>query len=87
MGLRCCLSFSLISVSGFYSLVAVCRPLLEVASLAVEHGLSGTWGSVGVVGVAPGLKSCRFWDPEHKLNSCDARACCSTACGIFLDQA
>ena len=70
-------------VSGFYSLVAVCRPLIAVASLVVEHGLSGTWGSVDV---AHELNSCRFWDLEHKLNSCDAMVCCSTECGIFLDQ-
>ena len=41
-GLHCCKGFSLASASGGSPLVAVHRLLLiEVASLAVEHGLYG----------------------------------------------
>ena len=38
-GLCCCEGFSLIVVSGGYSLVVVCGLLIVVASLVVEHGL------------------------------------------------
>jgi len=37
--MRCCEGFSLVVVSGDYSLVAVCRLLIAVSSLVVEHGL------------------------------------------------
>ena len=37
--LHCCMGFSLVVASGGYSLVAVCRVLIVVASLAAEHGL------------------------------------------------
>ena len=43
LGLRSCLDFSLVSRSSGYSLVVVLRLLLAVASLAVEHRLSGAW--------------------------------------------
>ena len=36
------LSFSLVAGSKGYSLVAVCRLLIAVASLVEEHGLQGT---------------------------------------------
>jgi len=41
LGLPCCMGFSLAVASGRwgYSLVAVCRPLIAVASLVMEHGL------------------------------------------------
>ena len=39
LGLCCCMGFSLVVPSGGYSLVAVYRASLAVASLAVEHGL------------------------------------------------
>ena len=38
-GLCFCEGFSLIVVSGGYSLVVVCGLLIVVASLIVEHGL------------------------------------------------
>ena len=38
-GLRCCTGFSLVAVSGGYSLVAVLELLIAMASLAVGHGL------------------------------------------------
>ena len=44
--------FSLVVVSGGYSLVAVLQLLIAVTSLIVKHGLYGAWASV-VVG--PGL--------------------------------
>ena len=49
--LLCCTSFSPVAVIWGYSLVVVCRLLVAVASLAVEHGLCGLWTSVVVVRV------------------------------------
>ena len=45
LGLCCCTGFSLVSESGDYSLVAVCRLLIAVASPVEEKGL-WTTGSV-----------------------------------------
>ena len=39
LSLCCCMGFSLVTVSGGHSLVAVHRFLIEVASLIVQHGL------------------------------------------------
>jgi len=51
---------------GFLS-SAVHQLLTAVASLVVEHGLSGEWASVFV---ARGLSSFSSWILEHRLNSC-----------------
>ena len=48
-GLRCCAGFSLVLESRGYSLAAVLRLLVAVASLVAEHGLWVTWASVVVV--------------------------------------
>ena len=63
--------FSLVAASGSYSLVAVHGLFIAVASLVVEHRLSGAWAS-GVV--ALGLRSCSSPAVEHGLNSFDAGA-------------
>ena len=39
VGLRCCMSFSLVVASGGCSLAVVPGPLVAEASLAEEHGL------------------------------------------------
>ena len=39
LGLHCFTKFSLVVASGGYSLVAVCRLVIEVASLATYHSL------------------------------------------------
>ena len=39
LGLCCCAGFSLVMASGGCSLGAVCRLLIAVASLVMEHGL------------------------------------------------
>ena len=39
LGFTCCAGFSLVAVSGGYSLVAVCGLLIPVASLVAEHRL------------------------------------------------
>ena len=39
LGLRCCAGFSLVVVSGAYSLVATCGLLIAAASLIVERRL------------------------------------------------
>ena len=44
-----CAGFSLVLESRGYSLVAVLRLLVAVASLVAEHGLWVTWASVVVV--------------------------------------
>ena len=45
LGLHCCTGFCLVAASGGYSLVAVHRLPIEVASLVAEHrlGSCGTW--------------------------------------------
>ena len=50
LGLCCCESFSLVSVSGGNSVVM--HGLVAVTSLIVEHGL---WGMRASVVAAPGL--------------------------------
>ena len=60
--LHCCVNFSLVAESGGYSLFAICRLLIAVASL-VEPGLSGT-----------GLSSCGSQALEHRLDNCGTRA-------------
>ena len=61
--------FSLLGGNGGYSLVAVCRLLIAVASLVEEGGLQGMQASVAV---ARGLTRCGPWAPLHRLNSCGA---------------
>ena len=39
LGLRCCMGFSLVALSGGYSLVPVLRLLIVVASFVAEHRL------------------------------------------------
>ena len=56
--------FSLVAVSGGYSLVVVQRPLLSFDFLAVDHRLWGTWV---LVTASPGLYSAG-------LNSCGSGA-------------
>ena len=50
--------FSLVAASGGPSLVAVCRFLIAVAFLVVEHGLQGTLASVTVVHWLSGPSAC-----------------------------
>ena len=52
LGPCCSMGFSLVVESRGYALVAVCRFLIVVASLAVEQGLYGVQASVVA---APGL--------------------------------
>ena len=55
LGLSCCMSFTLVEVSGGCSLVGVRRLLIAVAFLIAEHMLSGKWASIVVAYV---LSSC-----------------------------
>ena len=64
-------------VKGGYSLVAMLRVLIVVASLVVERGLWGAWASVVA---AHGLIRAR----AQSLWPCGLS--CSVGCGIFLDQ-
>ena len=52
LGLCCSTGFSLVVESRGYALVAACRFLVVVASLAVEQGL---YGVQALVVAAPGL--------------------------------
>ena len=63
--------FSLVALSGGYSLVVMLGLLIAVASLVAEHGLSGARTSVVV---AHGLNEFRFLALEHRLSSCGNRA-------------
>ena len=65
LGLHCYMGFSLVAVTGGYSLVVVHGLLIEVAFL-VKHGLYGAvWYA--------GFSSCSSWLLEHRLNSCGTR--------------
>ena len=48
----------------------MCRLLVVMASLVVEHGLLGAWASVIA---ARGLSSCGSRSLEHRLKSCGTR--------------
>ena len=76
LGLRCCAGFSLVLESRGYSLPAILRLLVAVASLVAEHGLWVTWASVVVVSR---LQSTGSIVVAHGLS-------CPMACGLFLDQ-
>ena len=58
------MGFSLVAVTGGFSLVAV-HGLIVVASLIVEYGLYGVCASVAV----RELSSCGSRALEHRLNS------------------
>ena len=83
LGLCCCAwAFSSCSKRGLL-FVALCRLLIAVAFLVVEHGLQvlglqQLW-HVGSVVVTRGLQSAGSVVVAHGLS-------CSVACGIFLDQ-
>ena len=61
LGLHCCTGISLLAASGGYSLVAMLRLLIAVASLVAE-----------VLGYL-GSSSCGSWALEHRFSSCDTR--------------
>ena len=71
LGLHCCRGFSLIAGSGSYSLVALFRLLISMASLIVEHGLEDPQTSVVVT---YGLSSFNSRAVEHRLHSCGTQA-------------
>ena len=56
-----CPGFSLVAVSGGYSLAVVHGSLIAVASPVAEHRHQGSWASM----------SC-LQAPGHRLNSCSA---------------
>ena len=72
-----------VAASGDYSLVAVCRLFIVVASPVAEHGLQGMQASAAV---ARGLRSCSFHALEHRSMVVVPQLRCSRACGIFPDQ-
>ena len=76
LDLCCRTGSSLAAAIGDSSLVAVCRPLIVVASLDWEHRLWGTRASEAVV---PRLQSTVSTAVVH-------RPSCSRACGVFQDQ-
>ena len=71
LDLHCCVGFSVIVVSRGYSLAAVHRLLIVVASLVAEHRLESVWVSLVV---ALGLSSFDSWALEYRLSSCVAWA-------------
>ena len=68
IGSPCCMGFSLVAVSKGYSLFAVCRLLIVIASLVAQHSLHGLWASVTV---AYRLSSCNSWALEHEAHPND----------------
>ena len=46
LGLCCCLGFSPVMASGVHCLVVVCKLVIVVASVVVEHRLWSVWASV-----------------------------------------
>ena len=77
------LGFFLVAAGRAYSLAAVCRLLIAVASLITEQGLYGTWASAVV---AYGLSHCRSRTLEHRFNNVVHGLGCSVACVIFPNQ-
>ena len=65
------MGFSLVALSRGYSLVAVLRLVIVVASLVVKHRL---WGTPAPVVVTCGLSSCGFQALEPRLDSCGSWA-------------
>ena len=65
LGLPCCVAFSLVAAKAKrgYSLVAVHRLLIAVASLLWTQALGHT-----------GFGSCSSWSLEHRLSSCGTQA-------------
>ena len=70
LGLCALRGLSLVASVG-YSLVVVCRLLITVTSLGVEHGLWGAWASAVA---ARGLSSCSSQVVERRLSCRGARA-------------
>ena len=66
MGLCSSVGFSLVAASRGYSLVALFRLLIAVASSVAEHGLQGLQASVAV---ACGLSGRGSWALKLRLNS------------------
>jgi len=58
LDLPCCTGFSLVVVSGGYSLVAMCRLLIMMASLVVEHRLCRLGCRASVIA---GFSNCSTW--------------------------
>ena len=75
LGLQCCTCFSLVVASGGYSVVAVCRLLIAVASSCRTQALGHA-----------GFSIYRFGVLEHSLVVVAHRLRCSAARGIFLDN-
>ena len=90
MGLHCFEDFSLVVASRGHSLVAVQGLFIVVASRCWGQALQ----CVGFIGCGArasevmvcGLRSCRFWALEHRLNSCGHRLSWSVARGILPTQ-
>ena len=60
--------FLLLQQAGSYSLVAICRPLIAMASLVAQHGLWDTQASVVVISLAA-LQACGI-SPDQVSNPC-----------------
>ena len=71
LGLYCYTGFSLVAGIRGYLLVVVCRLLIAVASLVVEHEVSGMQASAVVV---PVLSSCRSQALEDRLSNCSTQS-------------
>ena len=67
LGLHCYTGFSLVVVSGGYSLVEVQGLLIVVVSLVEQYRLQGAWASFVV---ACGVSSWGWRPPELRLISC-----------------
>ena len=83
VSLHCRMDFSVVAASRGYSVVAMHKLLIAVASLVGSmdsrvHRLLQFW-QMGSIVEAPGLQSTGSIDVAHRLS-------CSAAHGIFLDQ-
>ena len=72
LGLSCCSGFSLVAVSGGYSVIAVDEVLIAGVSLALEHQIREL-----------GLQQLQL--PGSRAQD-QFTVSCSSACGILLDQ-
>lgn len=71
LDLPCCEGFSLVAMSGGYSLAVLLGLLVAAASLVEQRGLQGALTSVAA---ALGFNSCSSRALEHRLSSCGSRA-------------
>ena len=84
LGLHCCTGFSLVATSWEYSVVAVHRLFIAVASLVVEHGPLGHMDFSSCATRAQVVVIPKLWNTGSIVVA--RRVSCFQACEIFRDM-